>query len=878
MLAGYMPLRSTKVDSFLLGNPTADGRGVVIAILDSGVDPGVPGLQRTTTGQPKILDLRDFSGEGRVSVAPMSPFPDGSAAVGPHRVQGFGRVLSLARGPYYAGVLRERQFGAGAAADLNGNGSDRDEFPVFLARGTRGWFAIMDAEGDGTLLNDAPVHDYLVNGEAMTLRARDGRASMSIAVNITERDGVPDLVFYMDNSSHGTHVAGIAAGHDLFDVEGFDGVAPGAFLLGLKIANNARGAISVTGSYVRALNYAADFAQRRSLPLVVNLSYGVGHEREGTTAIDSIVAEFTLRHPDVLLVISAGNDGPGLSTVWFPGSATHALVVCALIPGVYARSQETGLPTPDDVVAWWSSRGGEFAKPDVCAPGIAFSTVPPWRTGDEISSGTSMAAPQVSGAAALLRSALAQMGRQARAADLKAALVNTAVSPPGTTVLDAGTGIPDVPAALRWLVAGHRAGVYDVAAHGPHDVPTPGAYRRSGLRDTGDTVQHFAVTSAVGQPAARFRLGADVPWLRTPAEVEAHAGAADVTLTYDATAFTEPGAYVGTVWAISATDPLGGPQFRLVNTVVVAHTLDEPVVTSGILEPGHVHRVFFDVTQRTGLGLLLELVGGSEVSVHLFEPSGRPHSERRSATVRATDERPAELLVRADDVRPGVYEAVLVGPSVEPVEYQLVVTHAPVTIDLPRGDTVAVTYRGAGPDAVALAASHVGVGRTFQVRGVRGEPVRVQIAPPPWATELWTETVVPEDQWGRMTDFGVTIFDREGRKLADAPLNYALRRHRLPVSPATAPAEIELWPAFAHVQPPPTWSATLRVAFLAAAPLSLDLPGSIWMTPGDRAAVPLVLPRDSLWAHDGFHPIVEIEARASEGPPAVLHVWIGDGR
>src|SRR5256885_8122514 len=49
----------------------------------------------------------------------------------------------------------------------------------------------------------------------------------------------------------GTHVAGIAAGHNLYNVQGFDGVAPGAQLLALKIANNARGGISVNGSMVR---------------------------------------------------------------------------------------------------------------------------------------------------------------------------------------------------------------------------------------------------------------------------------------------------------------------------------------------------------------------------------------------------------------------------------------------------------------------------------------------------------------------------------------------------------------------------------------------------------------------------------------------------
>ena len=59
-----MPLAATGVTDFLALHPEWDGRGVLIGILDSGIDAGVPGLQRTPNGSPKLLDLRDFSDEG----------------------------------------------------------------------------------------------------------------------------------------------------------------------------------------------------------------------------------------------------------------------------------------------------------------------------------------------------------------------------------------------------------------------------------------------------------------------------------------------------------------------------------------------------------------------------------------------------------------------------------------------------------------------------------------------------------------------------------------------------------------------------------------------------------------------------------------------
>src|SRR6202165_2282080 len=68
-MLGLMPLKSTGVDVFRTAHPHYDGRGVLIAILDSGLDPGVPGLITTSTGAPKVIELRDFSGEGRVTLA-----------------------------------------------------------------------------------------------------------------------------------------------------------------------------------------------------------------------------------------------------------------------------------------------------------------------------------------------------------------------------------------------------------------------------------------------------------------------------------------------------------------------------------------------------------------------------------------------------------------------------------------------------------------------------------------------------------------------------------------------------------------------------------------------------------------------------------------
>src|SRR2546425_653640 len=547
-MAGLMPLKGTGVDQFRARHPTYDGRGVLIGILDTGVDPGVDGLITASTGAPKIVELRGFSGEGRVALSAVTPSGDGTVSVGGRKLSGAGRIGRLTSATtWYAGQLAELPLGKVPAADLNGDGNNTDVFPVIVVKAPDGWVAFLDSNLNGSFEDEMPLHDYRQGRETIAL----GTKPITLAANFEEANGVPRLDVVFDTGGHGTPVAGIASGHNLFNVAGFEGVAPGAQLLGLKIANSARGGISVTGSMQRAMEYAARYAEQRNLPLV-HLSFGVGNEFEGRAVIDSIVDAFLMAHPSVVFTISAGNDGPGLSTLGFPGSADLALSIGALFPGAFARPAQAGTPPAADVLGWWSSRGGELAKPDLVTPGVAFSSVPRWDTGNEIKGGTSMAAPHAAGLAACLISAMLQEGRKVSAADLAQALRASAVPFAGASAIDEGAGVPRLEAAYRWLLSAHQGSEYVVRSEGG----ASGAFRRDGFAGPADTLQLFRVRHVAGLRAAQFLLRSSVAWLVVPGLVQAGAPGTEIPVLCRRPPLAAPGVYVGAVSAWNPSDTL----------------------------------------------------------------------------------------------------------------------------------------------------------------------------------------------------------------------------------------------------------------------------------------------------------------------------------
>jgi tripeptidyl-peptidase II len=871
---GWMPVASTGADQFVRAHPSYDGRGVLIGILDTGIDPGIPGLQKTSSGEPKLLDLRDFSNEGAVPLQLVWPAGD-SVEIGGRPFRGFGRIAALnTTGPYYGGTIQEIPLGAPPASDLNGNGRATDTLVVLVTRASDGWVLFADTDGDRSFTGERPVHDYLVARETFGWAARGRTPPLNLAANFSVVNGVPQLDLVFDTFSHGSHVAGIAAGHDMYGVPGFDGVAPGAQLLGLKIANSAQGSITTTGSMIRAIDYAIRFAAARRLPLVLNLSFGVGNEIEGTARIDLLIDSVLAANPNLVFTIAAGNDGPGLSTLGFPGSAVRSISVGATLPGSFLAQGPAG--TRDDQLAYFSSRGGELAKPDLVTPGVAYSTVPRWSTGQEIEQGTSMASPHAAGLAALLVSGLTQEKHPIDARAIKQALMVTARPLPGGTFVDEGTGLPEITTAYRWLLGERPVPDIMVRALGEAGSTTAAFHELNLAR--GELKQRFELIRSASAAPATYALRSDAAWISAPARVTLNGPRTMVELRYDLSAVKSPGASIGTVsgWG---PDSLLGPAFRLVSTLVAPQPVNPGgrELRAGVrLEPGTLLRTFFRADSARPFEVQVSPATlGQKGLAFLHEPEGMPYREESARSI-GPPHGEAVYQVDGRDVVAGTYEVVAVAAT-QALGATVKVTHSPMLLRLARDKSGAVATlknTGATPVKTEVAMLLGGAERVETVVATSSDVRRIPFIAPAWAQSVVVDLTMSRQQWSRFTDFGVTLFDSAGRQIEKQPLNYAFGRlqAKLPAHPGGMRVELGLFPGFADTTDQ-SWTAWASIRLYADSAVALKAVSepTVTIPAGKTVTIPFTLP-DSPWPlGDGFFPLGVLAARADD------HTWTREG-
>lgn len=197
-----------------------------------------------------------------------------------------------------------------------------------------------------------------------------------------------------DDSGHGTHVGGILAGDGRLSKGEYSGIAPGVSLVIVKVLD-ARGEGSVE-QILEGILWIRDNYERYGIR-IANVSVGAKKGLEGTKEQELIEAVEMLWDLGITVVVSAGNRGPETGSIAVPGNSRKVITVGSLDePGMKNGCSGVG-PTDHCIV-----------KPEVVAPGYHvascnsryFKTKIPYVR----KSGTSMATPVVSGAAALFLS------------------------------------------------------------------------------------------------------------------------------------------------------------------------------------------------------------------------------------------------------------------------------------------------------------------------------------------------------------------------------------------------------------------------------------------------------------------------------------------
>ncbi|KAG2434097.1 hypothetical protein HXX76_007824 [Chlamydomonas incerta] len=483
-----MPKHEIGALRFLQDHPEYDGRGVKICIFDTGVDPGAAGLQVTTDGKPKIIDIIDCTGSGDVDTSrvekadadgciagasgrklrlnPAWKNPTGEWRVGCKHVYGLvSRGLVSRLKEERKRKWEETQRGAIAEAVAALAKFDKDTPASKLGADPEAKKERAELEGRVAALKDlaksyedpGPLIDAVVWHDGAAWRAAldtsalhpagSGAGALADFAPLTNyadehkygtfseldscnfvlniQDAGRTLSVVVDCGAHGTHVAGITAAH-FPDDPGSNGIAPGAQIISCKIGDTRLGSMETGTGVVRGL-----IAARQHGAHLINMSYGEPTTTPNAGRFIELATELVRKH-SVIFVASAGNAGPALTTVGAPGGTSSALFgVGAYVSPQLAAAGHSVLEAPAEGLQYnWSSRGPTsdgHAGVAFSAPGGAIAPVPQWtQQRRQLMNGTSMSSPNACGGIALLLSGLLATGGAVAPHRLRRALENTA--------------------------------------------------------------------------------------------------------------------------------------------------------------------------------------------------------------------------------------------------------------------------------------------------------------------------------------------------------------------------------------------------------------------------------------------------------------------
>ncbi|XP_015431328.1 PREDICTED: tripeptidyl-peptidase 2 [Dufourea novaeangliae] len=664
---GLLPKKETGVTQFLNKYPEYDGRGVLIAIFDSGVDPGAPGMQVTSDGKPKIIERYDCSGAGDVDTSKVVQAPDGCIfgitgrklkiptnwknPTGEYHI-GVKNLYSLYPGKLKERVLLERKKRLWDSSHKTALAEASRELQEFEAKNPQlstleeslkkeelwarvellnnfekkyfdlgptydcivfhdgeVWRACIDTSEDGDLENGVCLGEYTVTREYAPLIPED---QLNISINVHDGGNILEIVSL--SSSHGTHVASIAAAYFPDNPE-LNGVAPGAQIISLTVGDSRLGTMETGTAVVRAIIHVMKHKEKIH---VINMSYGEHAHWSNAGRIGELMNEVIDKY-GVTWVASAGNLGPALCTIGTPPDISSNSIISVgayvspdmMVAEYSLREKLPGMPYT------WSSRGPMIdggVGVTVCAPGGAITSVPNFTLRkSQLMNGTSMASPHVTGAVAVLVSGLLAKGCPYSPYNIKRALENTALYIPNLDPFAQGSGLLQVERAFDALTTYSNVPERDVRfsiSCGANN--SKGIHMRTGIidrpKDYAITVEPVFFNTENTDPALKIAfnlkltLVCDAPWVQFPTHLDLMHMARAFAVRVDASNLQE-GVHATSVRAYDVTDIGKGPVFQIPITVVQPQPLPKTAVlpdisfTNILFKPNTIRRHFILVPE-----------------------------------------------------------------------------------------------------------------------------------------------------------------------------------------------------------------------------------------------------------------------------------------
>lgn len=502
----YLPTRDIGAPQFVAAHPTYDGRGVTIGIVDTGIDLLTPELQtaKRLDGTPvrKIRDWVTFTD-------PLEDDPtwlimdtdvtasDDTFTVGPTtftapRRSGHFSFATFAE----ASLGMESQF----QGDVNRDGDTSDVFGVLWDGAETVW---VDTNQNASFAHERDMRSYKRRFDVGTFGSDDPatprRESVPFVVQIAKEDRAVNIGII--SAGHGTHVAGIAAGKDFFgppddpNDPNFDGAAPEAQIVSVRAC--LFDSMCSEHAMFEGMIYLAKTAKVDA----INMSIGDVTALNDGNGIFALLYNRLIERHKVQMFLAAGNNGPGVNTVADPSDTSDVMSVGAYIHADTWLSNHDVVAAKTDGLLPSSSRGPREdggLKPQILAPGSALSRIPAWQgvppqlpPGYFILQGTSMAAPQAAGGAALLISGAKQAsGIPFGPEELRQAINSSARHLPGYGVIEQGNGLMNVGAA--WSILAQKVRPVEIRSSAPVNTVLsgflatpgsgPGIYEREGWR------------------------------------------------------------------------------------------------------------------------------------------------------------------------------------------------------------------------------------------------------------------------------------------------------------------------------------------------------------------------------------------------------------